>query len=124
MAGVNRAQLIKSYNNFSESITASSQRGRPCIFLSHISIDKNTAIKIGDYIREKGNIDIYLDIYDDRLKNAVALGDQLMITKYIEEGLEQSTHIMCLVSQSTVQSWWVPYELGFGKSARKRDYRL
>jgi hypothetical protein len=26
---------------------------------------------------------------------------------------------MCLVSASTVQSWWVPYELGFGKKSGK-----
>ena|SRR5713101_1203057 len=33
--------------------------------------------------------------------------------------LSNSTHIMCLVSPNTVRSWWVPYELGFGKKSGK-----
>jgi hypothetical protein len=68
---------------------------------------------------EKGDIDIYLDIYDERLQQAVAAENPQMVTKFVEEGLEQSTHVMCLVSRETVQSWWVPYELGYGKRAQK-----
>jgi len=117
MAGKNRAQLIKSARLFQEAEVRKSQR--PCIFLSHISIDKTIAINIGNYIMEKGDIDIYLDIYDENLQQAVAAGNPYKITQYLEEGLEQSTHIMCLVSQSTVRSWWVPYELGYGKRAKK-----
>lgn len=117
MAGKNRAYLLKSLRSFTEAATRKGER--PCIFLSHISIDKQTAKAIGDYITDRGDIDIYLDIYDEDLQRAVALGNAQMITKFIEEGLEQSTHVMCLVSKSTISSWWVPYELGFGKRAAK-----
>jgi len=68
---------------------------------------------------QNGDCDIYLDIYDDGLQTAVKNGNPQMITKYIEEGLEQSSHVMCLVSEGTIKSWWVPYELGYGKRANK-----
>jgi hypothetical protein len=117
MAGKNRAYIIKSLRSFTEAEAL--KRQRPCIFLSHIAIDKSIAINIGDYIMEKGDIDIYLDIYDEKLQQAVAAENPQMVTKFIEEGLEQSTHIMCLVSRETIRSWWVPYELGYGKRALK-----
>ncbi len=117
MAGKNRALLTRVTASFSEAETRKHQR--PCIFLSHISIDKQTAITIGNYIMESGDIDIYLDVYDEKLQQAANTGNPVMVTQFIEKGLEQSTHIMCIVSKSTVQSWWVPYELGFGKRAYK-----
>ena len=97
MAGINRAlqeNRILAKSNESTSV--------PCIFISHISIDKSAATAIGNYITRQGDIDTYLDI-----------------TQFIERGLSHSTHIMCLVSKDTVGSWWVPYELGFAKKAGK-----
>ena len=90
-----------------------------CIFLSHISIDKSSATAIGDYITKQGDIDIYLDLNDEELQRAVTRDDPTGVTKFIEQGLSNSTHIMCLVSAATVGSWWVPYELGFAKNAGK-----
>jgi hypothetical protein len=71
------------------------------------------------YILKYGDVDIYLDINDDKLQDAVRTGDPAGITEFIELGLSHSTHIMCLVSAETVRSWWVPYELGFAKKAGK-----
>lgn len=67
---------------------------------------------------ERGNIDIYLDIYDQNLQEAVKRGNPHGITQFIEQGLANSTHLMCLYSEKTVQSWWVPYEIGYGKRAK------
>ncbi|PED91592.1 hypothetical protein CON43_01180 [Bacillus cereus] len=89
-----------------------------CIFLSHISEDKDSVVKIGDYIQDAG-FNIYLDIYDENLNRAVKSGNPEEITKSIERGLEYSTHVMCIVSEKTVKSWWVPYEIGFGKRSKK-----
>jgi hypothetical protein len=91
----------------------------PCIFLSHISVDKSAATAIGSYITKQGDIDIYLDVTDQDLQDAVGANDPAGITRFIERGLSYATHIMCLVSANTVQSWWVPYELGFSKNAGK-----
>jgi MTH538 TIR-like domain (DUF1863) len=91
----------------------------PCIFLSHIAVDKSSAIAIGNYITNQGDIDIYLDLNDAELQNAVKRDDPSAITRFVEQGLSYSSHIMCLVSAATVGSWWVPYELGFAKNAGK-----
>jgi hypothetical protein len=112
MAGINRAL----YENRILTKAAASLN-RPCIFLSHISVDKSTAIAIGNYITKQGDIDIYLDINDKELQDSVNSGDAIGITHFIERGLSNSTHIMCLVSANTARSWWVPYELGFAKNA-------
>lgn len=114
MAGINRAL----YEN-RQFAKARELLSTPCIFLSHISVDKTAAIAIGSYIAKRGDIDIYLDINDEKLQEAVRTGDPAGITQFIEQGLAASTHIMCLVSSDTVRSWWVPYELGFAKSAGK-----
>lgn len=121
MSGVNRAKpnigLESNINNLNKSILAGYEK--PCIFLSHISIDKKDAEKLADYIMEKADIDVYLDIYDRELQDAVTLKDPSKITALIERGITSSTHAMCLISEKTVNSWWVPYELGYAKKAGK-----
>lgn len=119
MAGINRAL----YEN-RHLAKARESANRPCIFLSHIAVDKSAADAIGSYITRQGDLDIYLDVNDVNLQNAVSTGDPAGITQFIEQGLSHSTHIMCLVSADTVRSWWVPYELGFGKNAGKHLFTL
>lgn len=101
-----------------KSIYASVQNPDVCIFLSYASEDRNTVTKIGEYIQNAG-FDIYLDIFDKGLQQAVSEGDPSAITKNIENGLSVSTNVFCIVSEKTVKSWWVPYEIGFGKKADK-----
>jgi TIR domain len=114
MAGINRARAEnRGLAKLNESI------GQPCIFLSHISVDKAAVIEIANYITARGDIDVYLDINDQELQQAAIAGDAVRITGFIERGLSNSTHIMCLVSSDTVRSWWVPYELGFAKRSGK-----
>ncbi|WPD23752.1 MAG: toll/interleukin-1 receptor domain-containing protein [Candidatus Electrothrix scaldis] len=115
MAGRNLAQLSRS-----AVFAKSSGPRKPCIFLSHISLDKTTVKSIGDYIMDQGDLDIYLDIYDTELQKAVDEEDPYKITKFIEQGLSRSTHLMCLYSKKTVYSWWVPYEIGYAKKSDKK----
>lgn len=121
MAGINRAlpqPMMESYN-FSKSY-ASSGEDKPCIFLSHISVDKKAVQEIAEYIMQHADIDVYLDIHDDELQRAVEKGDPETITGLIERGISSSTHAMCLISEKTVGSWWVPYEIGYAKKAGKK----
>jgi hypothetical protein len=114
VAGINRALTeTRAFAKSNELV------GKPCIFLSHISVDKSSAIEVGNYITARGDIDIYLDTQDAHLQLAVLVGDAAGITSFIERGISNCTHLMCLVSASTVASWCVPYELGFGKKAGK-----
>ena len=120
MAGRNRALPVpgcESYN-FNKGY-ASTSEDKPCIFLSHISIDKAVVQDIADYIMEKADIDVYLDIYDDALQHAVHSENSEEITALIERGIASSSHAMCLISEETIKSWWVPYELGYAKRSGK-----
>ncbi|MDR7089805.1 toll/interleukin-1 receptor domain-containing protein [Cellvibrio fibrivorans] len=122
MSGVNRAkptlQLESANYNLNKSLSSGYEK--PCIFLSHIYVDKKDAEQLADYIMEKADIDVYLDIYDQDLQNAVTLKDPSKITALIERGITNSTHAMCLISEKTINSWWVPYELGYAKKAGKK----
>lgn len=114
---INRAEsqyITKNFSEFAEVNNAASK----CIFLSHKTEDKAIAIKIGEYILKAG-IDIYLDIRDSGLQGAVERNDDTNIVKYIEKGIQTSTHIMCIISEKTQISWWVPYEIGYAKKAFK-----
>ena len=113
MAGRNRAltetrSLVKS----------ASDSPHACIFISHISIDKAAATDIANYILG-ADFDVYFDENDKELQKAVVERNPWAITQFIERGRANSSHILCLVSESSVSSWWVPYELGFAKRAGK-----
>jgi len=120
MAGRNRALQVPGLASFeSNKSYASANEDKPCIFLSHISIDKTAVEGIADYIMEKADIDVYLDIHDEALQKAVDRGNSEEITALIERGIASSSHTMCLISEETVKSWWVPYELGYAKKSGK-----
>ena len=36
----------------------------------------------------------------------------------INDGLSVSTHLLCLISEKTRLSWWVPYEIGIASSKK------
>lgn len=90
----------------------------PCIFLSHKGEDTEPVRVLGEYIKEKG-IYIYLDAEDDELQQAVHDGDDEKITQFIERAIRCSSDVMVCISPETQKSWWVPYEIGYGKSAKK-----
>lgn len=117
--GINRA-LDNTYKTFNERYASIK---KPCIFLSHRSLDKDMVEIIGKYIMSKG-IDIYFDKYDKNLQRADAEGNDEATTKCIQEGLKESTHVMCILSKITVTSWWVPYEIGYGENIAKDIFSL
>lgn len=91
---------------------------KPCIFLSHRSLDKEHVRSIANYIAKVG-IDYYLDENDQTLQEADAAGDDNETVNCIKQGIRSSTHVLCILSENTVSSWWVPYEIGFGDNANK-----
>lgn len=90
---------------------------KQCIFISHKKEDEGPAIAIGEYLTGDADINIYLDLYDVELREAVSRENDEKIVRSINKGLEYSTHLLCLISDKTKLSWWVPYEIGF--SAKK-----
>jgi hypothetical protein len=109
---------------FSKSLRFFRESGSPVsdeisVFISHISTDLDAAIAISEYIKNAG-FNVYLDIHDKNLQNAVNSGDPIGITRYIEKGISICSHVLCIVSEDTINSWWVPYELGYGKRGQKK----
>lgn len=122
--GINRGSLINKVNySFKKSLTEcldikEEDSCKPCIFLSHRSLDKDMVRKIGEYIIKSG-IDIYLDENDCDLQNATKETNDKKITECIQQGISQSSHILCILSSETVKSWWIPYEIGYGEKSSK-----
>jgi len=119
MAGRNRALDFTSIKKGFDS-----NNSKPCYFISHISVDKDFARHVADYLMNYGDVDVYFDEYDSELQQAVEQNDSEKITQYIDKGLESSSHLLCLVSDLTINSWWVPYEIGYAKKAGKKLYAL
>lgn len=96
---------------------------KPIVFLSHKSEDKEYVEKIGEYLMNAG-INIYLDKYDSNLQCATTEGDPRKVTECIENGINSSNYILCITSQNTISSWWVPFEIGYAKNANKKIFSI
>jgi len=90
-----------------------------CVFISHKKEDEKAAIEIGKFLLEQVGVNIYLDIKDCILQEAVSNGNDKKIVDSIKFGLSVSTHILCLISDKTRLSWWVPYEIGIADVSQK-----
>ena len=83
-----------------------------CVFISHKKEDQEAAEAIGNYLLTEVKVNIYLDTHDADLREAVSVENDNAIVQLIQKGLNRSTHLLCLVSDQTRLSWWVPYEIG------------
>lgn len=88
------------------------------LFISHKKCDEDEAVIIGRYITEVLKQNIYLDKYDPGLQNATQAKQDKIITETIKRAIEVSDKMLCIISSSTINSWWVPYEIGYGDSKR------
>lgn len=84
-----------------------------CVFISYQQRDKEQAEKIADYIQNAG-VDVYIDKYDAELKVHHQNKDPKKVTEAICRGINNSSHMLVIVSPNTVYSTWVPFEIGYG----------
>jgi hypothetical protein len=87
-------------------------RNRTCIFISHKKEDMLKARETANYIMECG-VDVFFDENDPVLSNPETNIDPIKVTNAINKALNKSTHMICIISDKTKESWWVPYEIGF-----------
>ena len=113
-------EVRRSFGTINESreMEKRAASDKPCIFLSHKSEDKEPVREIGEYIMNQ-DINIYLDADDPELIKADSENDHAKVTLFIERGIQCSSDIMVLISEQTQKSWWVPFEIGYGKCAGK-----
>lgn len=93
------------------------------VFLSHKSEDKDYVKIIADYLAASG-YDIYLDEYDKFLQQAVSDKDKTKVVVAIKQAIQDSTHVLCFITNKTKQSWWVPFEIGIAEEKRKSIFSL
>jgi len=113
--GINRAESYQKARAGSARKSFSDWRGKPCVFISHQSEDTQACETIAEYLIGLG-VDIYFDKYEKTLQQLTSNQDPAGVTKHIQEGIDFSTHMICVVSPTTVKSYWVPFEVGYGYS--------
>ncbi|TYB76294.1 toll/interleukin-1 receptor domain-containing protein [Bizionia myxarmorum] len=84
-----------------------------CVFISYQNNDKNEAKKIADYLISAG-INVYFDEYDGDLKRTNQSSQPNKVTDSLCKGINNSTHMLVVVSPTTIISKWVPFEIGYG----------
>lgn len=84
------------------------------VFVSHRTADDSKAQFLADRLRTKHNIRCYLDHFDPEAKTTRE------ITDLIVSRINICTHLMALVTNSTVGSWWVPFEIGVARQGDRR----
>ena len=74
------------------------------------------------YVRTGGILkQFYFDENDPILAKEHKSADE--VVNAIKKGLEKSTHMIIVLSKKTLESNWVPWEVGFA-SAKDKEYRL
>jgi hypothetical protein len=99
-------------------VPAEALPARPRVFVSHRNIDKPLAEAVTAVLAKLG-VHYWFDRDDVDSQAAAALGmvgDQQLVHA-IERGVRHCTHMLGLLSAATAGSWWVPYEIGFSRSA-------
>ena len=118
--GINRAKTIlnetRNFSQFSDDIFY--DKTIPCVFISHKSDDNLEAVRIAEFFKRNG-IDVFIDVEEPDLQKAVKSHNTNEIVQLIQMGLNNSTHLLALISDDTRTSWWVPYEIGFAKKGGK-----
>jgi|GEM_PF-4100191 len=106
----------QGHNIFGRSTTDEIQRHRR-VFISHRMADKVVARNIARYFEFLG-LHYYFDEQDTVLQQMLKEGhsDDRALVESIDVGLAHSTHVLAVLSERTMGSWWVPYEIGSGRA--------
>lgn len=109
MAALNRFYSSTKFNSRSQAISL----GVKCVFISYQQKDKIEAKKVAEYLQD-ADIDVYFDEYDSELRIHHQSNNAKEVTKSICKGINNSSHMLVIVSPNTMNSTWVPFEIGFG----------
>lgn len=106
---VNRKYINEHYNSRNDFLA---QRIK-CVFISYQNNDKSHAKKVADYLLKAG-INVYFDEYDSDLKLSNQSNNPGQVTNALTKGINNSSHMLVIVSPTTTKSNWVPFEIGYG----------
>lgn len=109
MEGLNRFYYPTKYQSRSQVVAL----GVKCVFISYQQKDREAALKVAKYLQDAG-IDVYIDIYDTDLRIQHENNDPKKVAESICNGINNSSHMLAIVSPDTLYSSWVPFEIGYG----------
>lgn len=109
MAALNRFYYPTKYDSRFQVVSL----GIKCVFISHQKADKEAAKKVADYLMD-AEIDVYFDMYDTELGIHHQTNNPKGVTDAIKKGINNSSHMLAIVSPNTLNSSWVPFEIGYG----------
>ena len=109
MAALNRFYYPTKYQSRNQALAL----GIKCIFISYQKMDKDQATKVAEYLQNAG-IDVYFDEYDKELRIYYQGKNPKKVTESICNGINNSSHMLVVVSPNTINSSWVPFEIGYG----------
>lgn len=109
MAALNRFYYPTKYQSRDQVVSL----GVKCFFISYQKADREAAVKVADYIQNAG-IDVYFDVYDTELRIQHQNDNPKEVTRAICNGINNSSHMLVIVSPDTLYSTWVPFEIGYG----------
>ena len=107
--GLNRYYWPKKFSSRAEFL----KQGVKCVFISHQKQDRVQAKKVADYLIQV-DIDVYFDEYDEELRLQHQENNPRLVTNSILKGINNSSHMLVIVSPNTIKSEWVPFEIGYG----------
>lgn len=122
--GVNVAEEINKAPIYRYRYSQESKSSGLCFFISHKNEDADAALEIGNHIMNDFGYNIYLDLFDETLQLADQNNDIETIVKSIHRGLSYSTHLLCVVTEKSKESWWIPYEIGYAQANNKKTASL
>jgi hypothetical protein len=106
MEGRNRANHL---DRLFRLISEEKEKDVPCVFISYQRKDEEFATAVADYIKEH-QIDVFFDLDDINLKKGKS---PELVTNLIKAGLNKSNFMLVIVSPTTYESPWVPFEIGY-----------
>ncbi len=106
---INRADKSTVFESRNQLLAS----GIKCVFISYQRADKVAAKRIADFLLGLG-IDVYFDEYDKSLKFQYQETNPKLLTQAILEGINNSSHMLVVISPNTLDSKWVPFEIGYG----------
>ncbi len=109
MTAINRINENKKFSSRDDFL----RERIKCVFISYQNNDKSHAKKIADYLLNAG-INVYFDEYDSDLKLSNQSNNPGQVTNALTKGINNSSHMLVIVSTTTMKSNWVPFEIGYG----------
>lgn len=84
------------------------------VFISHRTADDAKATSIAYRLRVIHNINCYVDDLDPLTRTTKKITDLIL------SRIASCTHILALVTDNTIGSWWVPFEVGVARQSERR----